>query len=149
MDRRPVPTKDRGDLVVREPSRISDPRPGEGTSSRWGVPDPIDSGPELERSDRLDEEFIELRRPLLIPPIPDPDEVAHLVPDSHRSEEARVGRLMPTPDPLRPSPLPVYLAEGLTEGEDHVVLTQVIARQDRKSVVEGTSGDVGMITIAH
>ena len=75
---------------------------------------------------------MQLGRPLAVPPVADPDQVALALDLRPRLEDGDVRGLVPDPDPVGPPPLQVLLAHGTPEGEDAVVAVEVVGGQARR-----------------
>src|SRR5213078_933162 len=83
---------------------------------------------ETERTGGAEQELVQLRRPLAVAPVADPDEVTGGLATEQRPEAPDVGRLVPGPRCSRPLPIDVDPADDLAVGEHAVVVAQVIAR---------------------
>src|SRR5215203_1665645 len=86
----------------------------------------MDRPGQLEPPGGLEQESAQLRAPFTIAPVADPDEVADPFP-AERSEDTRVRRLVPHPDPVVPAPLAVDLRDRPTEGAHACVAGEVVA----------------------
>ena len=77
---------------------------------------------QLEGLHRFEDEFLQFQSALIVPPVTDPNQIAHgiFLTEFSRAESAGVGRLMPGPDRIVPAVPAVDLGEDLAEDQDAV-----------------------------
>jgi hypothetical protein len=81
---------------------------------------------QAERARGPEQEGIELGRPLLVSPVADPDQIPIAGLARDRTEDPRVGGLVPGPGARRPPLAQVEVADHAAEREDAVVARQVV-----------------------
>ena len=75
MQRRLVPGKGCGRIGIGDPAAIAQTRTPHGCDSVVRIANAVDGAVEAKRPGRLNKELSDLRRPLVVAPIADPDQV--------------------------------------------------------------------------
>src|SRR5690625_326833 len=127
MDRCAIVGKDRRHFVVRKPAAEFDPGAIDRFPGLIWKTDAVNPCPNSRFRSRLEQEFLQLRFPLAIAPIPDPDQIAFETLLLPRIKSADIGGFMPRPDVFCPSVFQINLTNGFSEGQHAVVMRKIVS----------------------
>src|SRR5829696_904156 len=111
-------------VMVREPPAVLEARAPDRAATALWVPHAVDGPGEAEATGGPEQEPVQLVRALAVAPIPDPDDVARLLPPQ-RPEQPRIGRLVPDPRAVVPGAFAVDLGDPRAEREHACVTREV------------------------
>src|SRR4051812_14020721 len=81
---------------------------------------------QLQSPDGTEQKFMQLGGALFVAPVADPDDVAFARLVRDRSEDSRVGGLMPGPSAAGPFLVQIELAKDFAESEDAVEMGEIV-----------------------
>ena len=125
VHRREMPGEQLRRKSVGSPTLIAGAVGGQQGLRRFGIADAMDVEWQPRLRCRLQQEGFDLLGSLTVAPVSDPDQPRAGLLLRKRMEQASVGRLVPGPHAVAPTPSPVDLRQRLAESQDAIVAGQI------------------------